>query len=154
MVDSAAVKRAKERRSGQVVKDRERDAWFIDHVSKVATLSAAQRVNLGMQYLQSKIAKNISVPVIKTISSKNGISRTVVTGRSKPGEFPRADTTMLMKSIFSGVSWKGDTFDGFVGTPIDYGVILEMKMDRSFLRRTFKAEKHNIIRIMKGPEPV
>lgn len=75
--------------------------------------------------------------------------RTVVTERSKPGEFPRADTTLLRKSIFGVVqNPEPGIFDGYVGTPIDYGVWLELQLDRSFLLRSFAEEKPTLLKIL------
>ena len=54
--------------------------------------------------------------------------------RSRPGEFPRADTTRLMKDIYYETSTDGMT--AIVGTTLDYGLLLETVMNRSFLRRT------------------
>ena len=78
------------------------------------------RVKLAGQLVRDQVVRNIS----KSVASH---------GRSKPGEFPHADTTRLMKSIF----WEAvdDGLKANVGTPVDYGLELELG-GRSFLRRT------------------
>ena len=70
--------------------------------------------------------------------------------RSKPGEFPKADTTRLMKDIF----WRMESkTSAIVGTTLDYGLFLETRMDRSFLRRTYR-EQLPVIRkiLLSGPK--
>jgi len=44
-----------------------------------------------------------------------------------------------------------NTYDGYVGTPLDYGAILELKMNRSFLRRTLDEERPTIMKILRKP---
>ena len=75
-----------------------------------------------------------------------------MTGRSKPGEFPHAETTQLLKTIFGEVRQTArGVWDGFIGTPLSYGLILEIKMNRSFLVRSLNEERGNIKRILTGP---
>lgn len=127
-----------------------RDQWFINEAVRAANLSARQRVVLATEWLRNKTVLNISIPVTKEVRSrKDGGTRTVVTERSKPGEFPRADTTLLRKSIFGQVvePEKG-IIDGYIGTPIDYGVRLELQLDRSFLLRSFAEEKPTLLKIL------
>jgi len=77
------------------------------------------------------------------------VTRTVVVERSKPGEYPRADTGLLSKSIFSEVKRVGRySYKGYVGTPLDYGLILEWTLNRSFLLRTYMEEENNLIRLL------
>lgn len=73
----------------------------------------------------------------------------MVTNRSKPGEFPKADYPLLMKTIFGEViTTSPGVYDGFVGTPLDYGLILETRLDRAFLTRTFNEELDALRRII------
>lgn len=126
------------------------DQWFIDEAIQAVNLTARQRVVLATEWLRNKTVLNISIPVVKeVVPRKGGGTQTVVTERSKPGEFPRADTTLLRKSIFGQVvePEKG-IIDGYVGTPVDYGVRLELQIDRSFLLRTFAEEKPTLLKIL------
>jgi hypothetical protein len=124
--------------------------WYINEVSDIVSLTLRNRVRLATEFLRSQVVRNISRPVIKTRGVRSG--RIVVTGRSKPGEFPKADTTQLMKSIFGNVRSGGvAVWEGIVGTPIDYGLYLEVSMNRSFLVRTLLAEQSKIIRLLTGP---
>lgn len=116
-------------------------------MSKRIDLTMRQRVTIAVSYLQDKIVKNISVPVTKAVIR----GRVVVTQRSKPGEFPRADTTQLMKTVFWGVVEEPGTTMGYVGTPLWYGLELEMRMDRRFLTRTLDEERATIVKILTGP---
>jgi len=103
---------------------------------------------VAVVFLQDAIVKNISVPVVKKIV--NG--RTIVTKRSKPGEFPRADTTQLMKTIFNDVVDYGNgVIHGYVGTPLGYGLELETLKQRQFLTRTLNEEIGNITGLLTGP---
>jgi hypothetical protein len=90
------------------------------------------RVTVATLYMRDRIVRNISVPVTKVDG--------VVMDRSRPGQFPKADTTHLMKTIFHHVRSHRTGVDGFVGTPLDYGLVLETKMNRSFLRKTLVRE--------------
>jgi hypothetical protein len=125
-----------------------RTEWFIKEVSDKIEMTLLQRVRLATEFLKNKVVLNISIPVERGIG-RGG--RVVVTKRSKAGEFPRAETTQLMKTIFrdtrSGRGWA----EGYCGTPIDYGVRLELKMNRSFLVRTLREEIGTVRRILLGP---
>lgn len=129
--------------------------WGGAHFYRLQQMNAAQRVRLAGQFLQDKVKINLSIPV-KKIPRKRvrdttdrgggpiGSQYTYVPpeSRSKPGEFPRADTTLLVKSIFlEGPIWETSTSVVCrVGMPLDYGVRLELQMDRSFLVRTLNEE--------------
>lgn len=110
------------------------------------------RVRLAGQLLRDKVVVNISRPVRKVRGrSRSGRTRTYVdpTSRSKPGEFPKADTTRLMKSIFARKLHKG--YGVMVGTPVIYGLYLELYMNRSFLRRTLKEFSPQLRRVLTKP---
>jgi len=68
------------------------------------------RVMIVAEHLRNKVVKNISAP-----------SRTM--GRSKAGQFPRADSVRLRNTIFRRFRRKGLTAQ--VGTNLDYGLWLE-----------------------------
>jgi len=144
-VFSKAVTASRARRAGRVSRDDVKFEWFISEVMQKVRRTLKQRVTIAAQHLQDKVVKNISKPVRKL---------GVITVRSKHGEFPRADTTLLMKTIFNTIKIiDKDIVDGYVGTTLDYGIILETskKLNRSFLLRTFREEKDKIKRIMDGP---
>lgn len=141
---SPAVAAARSRRAARAGKRSVEIEWFINEVSDKIELTMNQRVRIATELVKTKVVQNISRPVTK-------IGRRV-TDRSKPGEFPKADTTQLMKSIFSQVkkTAKG-IWDGFIGTPLDYGLILETRRERSFLKRTLDEELPKVKRILSGP---
>ena len=151
---SAAVLAARARRGQQAADRSARIQWFIDEVSDKVAMSLEQRVKLATQFLKDKIVRNISRPVTKLSPGRNRQGRFTkgrVVDRSKPGEFPKADTTQLMKTIFDDYTQDGRRYLGHVGTPLDYGLILETKRDRSFLKRTLDEEQSTITRILTGP---
>ena len=101
---------------------------------------------LAAQLLRDRIVVNISIPVGKEV--RNG--RTVVTERSKPDEFPRVETARLMRDI--GWDMIGHT-EAAVYTTLDYGLYLEMRMNRSFLRRTHNEQLPMLRKILlSGPK--
>ncbi len=122
--------------------------WFDKEVSSKIELTLRQRMGLVVQLLESKVVTNIGRPVTKSKGPRGG---TVVTNRSKRGEFPKLDTSQLQKTIFKDVRKVGKGIEGYVGTPLDYGLILEVKLDRSFLVRSLNSEKGKIKRILTGP---
>jgi hypothetical protein len=119
-------------RDRRMVRFNTRLEWFGERVMRNVNIGIIARLKATGQLLRDKVVINISIPVVKRKSKRTG--RIVVIERSKPGEFPRADTTRLMKDIF----WEVDEREmrGRVGTTLDYGLELELHMRRSFLRRT------------------
>ena len=147
---SPAVIAAKARRVGGAAGSNARFEWFIDEVMQKVRMTMRKRVSIAGEYLKTKVVKNISVPVRKTVIG----GRTVVTVRSKKGQFPRADTTLLRKTIFNDVRVVSkDVVDAYIGTPSEYGLILETskRLDRSFLLRTLREERSKLVRIIDGP---
>lgn len=147
--------------------------WFGPKVIRQIRTGMGRRLALVAADLRGKVVRNLSVPVKKirrriTRGPNKGKIRTVVdpTSRSKPGEFPRADTTRLMKDIFwtvgnsaqkrnasaaSGRVGTSAPLRATVGTTLKYGLILETKLDRSFLRRTFRQQQAIYARILSLP---
>jgi hypothetical protein len=115
-------------------------------VSTQKTLKA--RLMVVGQLLRDRTVINISHPVMKEKRIVNErdpetgkVTRKVRTvtvdgppSRSRPGEYPHADTTRLMKDIF--YEWREEQAAVRVGTTLDYGLFLETRMNRSFLVRT------------------
>ena len=123
--------------------------WYIKEVSNKITMTLEQRMRIAVEYLRSKTVKNISIPVVMGVGPLGG---KVVIERSKPGEYPRAETTMLMKTLFGEVVKNvNGSISGYVGTPMHYAIPLELELDRSFLLRTFVEEKSRITRLLTGP---
>lgn len=123
--------------------------WYIRNVSDKVSMTMKARVTLATQLVKTKVVHNISRPVTRGTGPRGG---KVVTDRSKPGEFPKAETTRLLKDVFSEVrrSSKG-IYDGVIGTTLDYGLILETRMNRSFLKRTLDEERPTVMRLLTGP---
>lgn len=144
---AASIEAARARRAASAGERQAKTEWFIDEVSNRVKMTLQARVRLATELVKNRIIRNISRPVTKTVVGR----RTIVTNRSKPGEFPKADTTQLMKSVFSDYSGDNDSYTGHVGTPIDYGVILELRMVRSFMVRTLRESYDDVLKILTGP---
>ncbi len=121
--------------------------WLGEQLMRRVQLGMIHRLKVTCQLLRDKIVINLGIPVVKT--KIDGVTRVDPTSRSQPGEFPRADTTRLMKTIFAEVD--ADAMIGRVGTPLDYGLYLEIHMDRSFLRRTLFEEAQRLGVILGSP---
>lgn len=144
---SAAVLAARSRRQKKAAGKQYELEWYLDKVNKTLRMTVRQRLILATKFLKSKVVKNISKPVSVSVGPRGGR----VVQRSKPGEFPRAETSTLMRSIFTEVRPESPgVWNGYVGTPIDYGAILELNLDRSFLQRTMEEERLGIRRIIEG----
>lgn len=127
--------------------------WYIKKVSDKITMTLEQRTHQAVFYLAQKIVSNLSVAVGKGTDKKGHVK---VTQRSKPGEFPRADTERLMRDVPATLTVKRDkagSFNGYVGTTLDYGLMLEMspKLQRGFLVRTLNEERSRLRRLLTGP---
>ncbi len=160
---SAAVIEARARRLARAQDVDVRTNWFIENVSNVVQMSMLKRMRLAVEYLRSMTVLNVSRPVTKTYytikitvmtpkgpKTKNQ-HRVRISNRSKKGEFPKADTTQLMKTIFTDVKVQGTVIDGFVGSPLDYALDLELKKQRSFLKRTLNEQLPKVQAILTGP---
>lgn len=125
--------------------------WFGQRVRNGLNLGMRQRLRLSAQLLRDKVVLNISRPVTKTRVRTASGTRTAVTNRSVAGEFPKADTTRLMKDVFYEV----DGMRAIVGTTLDYGFILETsrRLNRSFLVRTLREMQGPLAVVMAGPLP-
>jgi len=121
----------------------ERIRWFGEQVERGLRMSMSARLRLAAQLLRDKVVINISRPVTK-YRTRTGRTGVRPESRSNRGEFPKADTTRLMKDIFYEV--QGD--EARVGTTLDYGLILELFRDREFLRRTLREMRPQITRIL------
>ena len=105
-----------------------------------------QRMEVAGQLLRDQVVANISLPVER---AKDG----TVTVRSLPFEFPRTETGRLMKDIFYDIKAKPGRKSAtnirlVVATSLDYGLILELFRERSFLRRTLVENLQPLQRIL------
>lgn len=162
---SAAVLAARSRRQARNLKAVIETQWFIDQVSNKVAITLKNRVRIATEYVKSKVVLNISRPVTKnyvsqkiTTTDESGKSKTKtvnfvqISDRSKPEEFPKADTTQLMKTIFSDIkSLSPGSTVGYIGTPLDYGLMLELRHKRWFLSRTLNEERPKVMAILTGP---
>ena len=140
---------ARSRRQASAAAGGVRWQWFTKQVVNNLNLTMRDRVRIATERLKSSIVKNISIGVTVGVGPKGG---RVVTNRSKPGEFPHAETAQLMRTIFSDIVNERDgSTNGYVGTPLDYGLILETQMERSFLVRTLNEEATNLGLILAEP---
>ena len=147
-----AIERGRARRVASTEKRRVRFKWMLDKVMAKVSLDVESRVRLATVYLHSQVVLNISRPVMKTVrritrGPNKGKRRTVVSNRSKAGEYPKADTTRLMADVFQEVAQESPgRYVGYVGTTLDYGVILETnsRLDRRWLTRTLFEEADNM----------
>ena len=140
-----AARRRQVLRAGQ---SEVRIEWMLKEVVGKVEMTIRQRVGLATLLVESKVIKNISTAVDKETGPKGGI---IVTQRSVAGEFPRADTTHLMKTIFREVKSTKNRTSGYIGTPLSYGLILELKRNRSFLVRTLNENRSIVMAILSGP---
>lgn len=132
---------------------------FIEKVLAKKKILVAQRVQIAGQFLRDMVVVNLSRPVRKIkrtrkLTDAQGnvtrVTRTVVDpdSRSKEGEFPRADTTRLMKDIFH--KHFPELAESRIGTTLLYGLVLEYKLNRSFLRRTLNEMRQRMLLIIRG----
>lgn len=136
--------------------------WYGEQVARDIRIPLAGRVKLAAELLRGKVVANISRPVYKyqkelTRGPRKGQTVTVTypESRSKPGEFPRAETSTLLRNIEwqmasndpakpisqvlvpEQIQRQGNT-QAKLKTTLDYALILETRLDRSFLKRTFE----------------
>lgn len=126
--------------------------WFEGPAFLKIKTTLAGRVALAGQLVRDDVVVSLSRPVTKFVKKTNPKkdkdgqkSRTVVKpgSRSKPGQYPKAETTRLMKSItYSQVG-----LEARIGTNVDYGLLHETR-DRPFLSRSLKKLRKTIKRIL------
>ena len=143
---SRAVLTARANRLAAAHEKRMRIEWYVKNVMDTVDYHVEDRIRIATEFLRAKIVSNISRSVTIGVGPRGG---RVVVNRSTPGQYPRADTTQLMKTIFGGVRRDANgNWTGYVGTPLDYGLILEVRMGRPFLTRTLQEEQHRITGIL------
>jgi hypothetical protein len=135
--------------------------WHGDKVAADLRAGMERRLTLAAAHLRNSVVKNISVPVGKAKIR----GRVRVTDRSLPGEYPRADTSRLLRDIFFQVEGGAETrgaeaatvkravgagkriVRAIVGTTLRYGAVHELGV-RPFLIRTWLEQRKLIHRIM------
>jgi hypothetical protein len=127
-----------------------RVVWNGDAVAAQIGKTMAQRLKAASFILSQQTKQNLSKPVLKYKGIRSNRIQVLPESRSKPGEFPRAETTRLKKDIFHQLVTPEKAV---VGTTLDYGLILEMKMNRSFLRRTHQEMLPTIRKILTKKIP-
>jgi hypothetical protein len=131
----------------RVVRVSARMEWFGQQIIEGLEIEFDKRLETVGQLLRDKVVANISLPVERSETGR-------VIQRSIRGEFPRAETTRLMKDIFwektsrAAALRPGGSLGVTVGTTLDYGLYLEVNLDRSFLRRTLEEERETVERIL------
>jgi len=122
--------------------------WFAKRVESGVNIGMEQRVRMAGRLMRDKVVANLSKPVVKRKSSRTGRIVVDPSSRSKPGEFPRADTTRLMKDIFVMIQKDFSATTAFIGTTLDYGLLHETQTGRSFLVRTLRESRQMLQRIL------
>ena len=122
--------------------------WHGKEVEAKITRELSRRVKRAVAHVQTKTQKNLSQP-FRTGGSETRYQPKRKGTASKAGEFPKADLGRLRQGIFMQML---TPLKGMVGTPLKYGLILETKMQRSFLERTLNEELKTITRIITTPE--
>lgn len=142
-------------RQDRILRWERRVTWLGGNVTRLVNMSSRARLRLAAQLLRDRIVINLSRPVRRIqVRSAGRFAGTIVdpTSRSRPGEFPRADTTRLMKSIFYRIEESRPNV-AIIGTDLDYGLILEVFRDRSFLIRTVEETSAQIQGILNARLP-
>jgi len=148
---SAAVLGAIGRRGSVAGARNVRIEWYIKNVTDKIEMTMKDRLKIAADLVHSATVRNISTPVVVG-QTKTG--KQVVVGRSKPGEFPRAETGNLMRTLFHGVHKAADgEWEGYVGTPLQYGAILEVsqRLNRTYMKRTLDEKKDLVKKVLSGP---
>lgn len=124
--------------------------WFGDKVQSGIKIGMSARLRIAGQLLRDITVVNISRPVTKIKGIRSGRMQVVPSSRSRRGEYPKADTTRLMKDVYFEMRGKNRVI---VGTTLGYGLLLETRMSRSFLRRTLNENRSTFRRILVAGTP-
>ena len=119
----------------------------------------ANRLSLIGEHVSNSYKANLSTPVSKVRKKRRGrtsrgekgstYTHAVSSSRSKPGEYPRAETGLLMKNIFWNLTNGVGSMHVIIGTPSKYGAALELEGGRKGLRATLLKEAPMIKNILK-----
>lgn len=137
-----------------------RIVWLDTKVMAELNAGVSRRLKAVVQFLANQVKLNISEPVVKkrvarkrtTVAGAAGTTYTVVVDetRSKPGEYPKAVTSTLLRDVFWAMESK---LVGMVATSKKYGLILETLLNRSFLRRTVDENREQVNRVFLKRQP-
>ena len=123
--------------------------WHGPQVQKNIRKGMGIRIKLAAEAVKNQTKRNIRRPVTKIKGPRSGRVQTVPSSRSKRGEFPKQESTRLWKDVYSEMR---GPLEGIISTTLDYGLVLETRMDRSFLRRTLNEMRPTINKILSsGP---
>ncbi len=125
-----------------------RTMWFTNEVNSKIVSIVANRVGIATRFVANKVLRNISIPVERITGSRGG----EIVVRSRPGEFPRKDTAALKRTLITDIKrMTPNIIDGFVGSPMDYSLVLELDLSRKFLSRTLNEERGKVLDIIIKP---
>ena len=139
-----AIENARQRMAAGAGRKVANTEWYINEVCDKVAMTLSKRMKVVTELVRSKTVVNISIAVVKSPTGR-------VIQRSKSGEFPRADTAELMRTLFTHHDSTKSRVIGYVGTPMDYAIKLELELNRKFLSRTLFEQFSNIERILLGP---
>ena len=120
--------------------------WNSNKLAQEIVTGMAKRMALLGEHMKGAHMRKLSKPVVKITKARRrtttrggkGSTYTyaVPSSRSKPGEYPRAETGLLMKSIQADTDVTPAGITLKVGTTSKYGAELELKAGRLGLRAT------------------
>lgn len=116
--------------------------WYAPAVTAAVDAEIANRVYRVGQHVFKKIQENISVWVEY---QGNKIKR------SKPGEYPRQETSKLRRSVYVQLKRTKLGAEVRLGARAPYAIVLETSLNRSFIQRTWREEYPTIERMLKKP---
>ena len=132
--------------------------WRGDEFQRKLKGKIGAQLTLVGQLLRDRVVINISRPVTKLAGGRGAGGRFLRAwvdprSRSRPGEFPKADTSTLLRSIFYKKTGTKSAPAVRVGTTLGYGAVLELspRLRRSFLRRTLVESRREIASILTKP---
>lgn len=109
---------------------------------------AVSRMVRVVDRLKKRVVQNLTRKTVTYTSTSSG---GVIANRSKPGEYPYRDTGLLASSIRGRVVITTKSVKGTVYTDVPYGKILEKKLKRPFLQKTFDEARPELEAIIKAP---
>lgn len=151
--------------------------WYGEQVAKDIKIPLMGRVKLAAQLLRDKVVANVSRPVFKykkklTRGPRKGqtVTKVLEDSRSKPGEFPKAETSTLMRNIVwqmestnisnpiaqvlvpEQIQRQSAAAGAKLKTTLDYALALETseRLDRSFMLRTFNESEPILRNVITG----
>ena len=116
--------------------------WRIREYTDGLRREMLRRTYRAAAHVQQKTQRNLRVPFYTE-------------GPSKPGEFPRARSVLLLKSV--QIKVEPNTLRGWVYSNLSYALFLEFStrtlFGREFLRRTLYEERDRVKQIFQAKLP-